>query len=99
MEFMCAESIEGMESTDNTEKGTKVSLGEIPDTLELKNIVYHLRSVIAFVTPASCTGIGHYIAYCRRFDGQWEAYNDLCAKVVSKKPAHCVIPHVLIFTI
>lgn len=45
------------------------NLAQIPNHVSLSGKNFHLRAVVAFSPPLVSTGIGHYVAYCKRSDG------------------------------
>lgn len=69
------------------ERPVKCRLEEIPTNIMIRNVLYHLRGVIAFDAPniqraAKFTDVplGHYTSYCRRLGGKWDLFDDTKSK-------------------
>jgi len=73
------------------------NIEQFPNTLTILEKKFHLRSIVAFVPPASAEGIGHYVTYCRRLRA-WEKYDDLNNKPVCVKSSTKVVPHLVLYT-
>lgn len=59
------------------EKLNKIfSINEVPQELDLRGIKYKIFAMAEYIKKSGET-IGHYIAHVRRFNNQWETYNDL----------------------
>jgi hypothetical protein len=70
----------------------------VPSFLRVSGQEFHLRSVVAFLSPTG-SGIGHYVVHCRRVDGVWEKYDDLSGKVQISSGATVVMPHQILYTL
>ncbi|KAL7290519.1 hypothetical protein TKK_0015290 [Trichogramma kaykai] len=53
---------------------TKVE--DIPENITVNDINFILAGVIRFTPPPSVGGLGHYTAYCRKNNGNWDYRDD-----------------------
>lgn len=62
--------------------GPELNLHHLPTSIEFGHITYHLRGAVGSSSRKTkdFATIGHYVAYCRRSNSQWELYNDLNSK-------------------
>lgn len=58
----------------------KSNLKDIPVHLIINNIRYVLSGVVQFIEPKIEEGLGHYVAYCRSVNNNWEKRDDMCKK-------------------
>lgn len=58
----------------------KNNLKGIPVHLLINNIRYVLSGVVQFIEFNVQKGLGHYIAYCRLVNNNWEKRDDMCKK-------------------
>jgi ubiquitin C-terminal hydrolase len=75
-------------------------LTDFPLQLQMMGKQFTLRGCTSFNPPlAKSQGMGHYVAYCRRSDGTWELYDDLCTKPICVKGTTEVFSHLVIYTL
>ncbi len=83
----------------------KVQLNEIPVTITPpgQSFIYKLRGVISFIAPPvkSMSAIGHYIAYCYRFERKAREVHDDLRSEIRSAPSSTLIPicRFLVYTI
>lgn len=58
----------------------KSNLQDIPVYLLINNVRYVLSGVVQFIEPKIQEGLGHYIAYCRSVNNNWEKRDNMCKK-------------------
>ncbi|CAK1603946.1 unnamed protein product [Parnassius mnemosyne] len=59
---------------NTSEVFTKVE--DIPENIVINDINFILCGVIRFTPPPSIGGLGHYTAYCRKNNGEWDYRDD-----------------------
>lgn len=82
-----------------TEALHQVALQEFSPIIKVKNTQFHLRGVVGFNHYGAVSDLGHYIAYALRYDGKWEAYNDLIDKAELTALTHKIVPHLLFYSV
>ena len=76
---------------------------DFPQDLDLSNYItnpmspknYELIGVISHLGESSMEG--HFIAYCKHFDGNWYLFNDSIVKQVAGDGMYSVIPYILFY--
>lgn len=61
-----------------------IKLSDIPSIINIQNIFYELRGVCAF-SGGDFSSIGHYKAFCKRNQNNWELFDDLELKSIPIK--------------
>jgi len=56
------------------------NIRDIPIYLLINNVRYVLSGVVQFIEPEIQEGLGHYIAYCRSLNNNWEKRDDMHKK-------------------
>jgi len=56
------------------------NIRDISVYLLINNIRYVLSGVMQFIEPEIQEGLGHYIAYCRSLNNNWEKRDDMRKK-------------------
>lgn len=73
-----------------------VALGDIPARLDVHGEQYFLRGAVSFTGKANP---GHYVAYCRRHNDQWQCFDDLQLKGLPCSAQKKITCHLLFYSI
>lgn len=83
--YLCIDTddvyVESNYARENNIQNFKTNLRDIPIKLCIKEQNFILCGAVEFIPPLDANGIGHYIAYNRCLNNEWEKRNDLQSRV------------------
>lgn len=90
--------IDGQMKNNNKVKNKLFSINDAPQVLELFGTNFKILALAEFIKKSeSINDVGHYIAHIRRFNNQWETYDDTSNRIISPNCNRQVEIHTLFY--